>query len=197
MSGLKGGVAALLGPLAALRGPGRRLRRLWAHACLRQDFGREVDVSVVAEAPVEVHGTRRVRLGRNLYLYPGQYWETREGGVLEIGDGVVLSRGVHLVAYERVSIGAGTMIGEYAGVRDANHRRGAGPLRHAGHDARAITIGRGVWIGRGATVLPGVRIGDGAVVGAGAVVTRDVAPGAVVGGAPARPLQSRREVLAA
>jgi acetyltransferase-like isoleucine patch superfamily enzyme len=41
-------------------------------------------------------------------------------------------------------------------------------------------------IGSGAIVLGGVRIGAGALVGAGAVVTRDVAPGAVVAGVPAR-----------
>jgi len=41
-------------------------------------------------------------------------------------------------------------------------------------------------IGTGAVILGGVRIGCGALVGAGAVVTRDVAPGAVVVGSPAR-----------
>ena len=41
-------------------------------------------------------------------------------------------------------------------------------------------------IGSGAVVLGGIRIGRGALVGAGAVVTRDVAPGAVVLGSPAR-----------
>jgi UDP-2-acetamido-3-amino-2,3-dideoxy-glucuronate N-acetyltransferase len=41
-------------------------------------------------------------------------------------------------------------------------------------------------VGSGATILGGVRIGAGALVGAGAVVTRDVAPGEVVVGNPAR-----------
>lgn len=41
-------------------------------------------------------------------------------------------------------------------------------------------------IGSGAVILPGVRIGEAALVGAGAVVTRDVAPGTVVAGNPAR-----------
>ena len=41
-------------------------------------------------------------------------------------------------------------------------------------------------IGSGAVVLGGLTIGAGALVGAGAVVTRDVAPGEVVAGVPAR-----------
>lgn len=192
MSGLaKPALAALLSPLVGLAlrlGPS--LRRLWSYARLRQQLT-EVPASLVCEGPVELHGTRQVRLGHNLYVYPGQYWETRESGRLEIGDDVVLSRGVHLVAYASVSLGAGTMVGEYASVRDANHRRGDGDIRHSGHDARPVVIGRQVWIGRGACVLAGVSIGDGAVVAANAVVTRDVPAGAVVAGVPARPIQTR------
>ncbi|MEX2458398.1 MAG: acyltransferase [Actinomycetota bacterium] len=48
------------------------------------------------------------------------------------------------------------------------------------------TVERRASIGSGAIILPGVRIGAGALVGAGAVVTRDVAPGSVVAGNPAR-----------
>jgi maltose O-acetyltransferase len=52
--------------------------------------------------------------------------------------------------------------------------------------ARPIRIGNGVWIGGGAIILPGVTIGDGSVIGAGSVVPRDVPPGKVAAGNPAR-----------
>jgi UDP-2-acetamido-3-amino-2,3-dideoxy-glucuronate N-acetyltransferase len=56
----------------------------------------------------------------------------------------------------------------------------------------STVVEAGASIGSGATILGGIRIGRDAVVGAGAVVTRDVAPGAVVVGNPARPLPARR-----
>jgi serine acetyltransferase len=51
---------------------------------------------------------------------------------------------------------------------------------------RGPTIGKGAQIGCNATILPYVTIGERAVIGAGAVVVRDVPPGVVVVGNPAR-----------
>ena len=52
-------------------------------------------------------------------------------------------------------------------------------------------VEHGASLGSGAIVLGGIRIGAGALVGAGAVVTRDVGPGEVVAGSPARALPTR------
>lgn len=49
-----------------------------------------------------------------------------------------------------------------------------------------IEIRDDCFIGARAIILPGVSIGPNAVVGAGSVVTKDVAPGTVVAGNPAR-----------
>jgi maltose O-acetyltransferase len=66
-------------------------------------------------------------------------------------------------------------------------------LRRAGWEAaEPIVIEDNVWIGGGAIVLAGVTVGADSVVGAGAVVTRDVPPGVVVVGNPARVIRSVR-----
>jgi acetyltransferase-like isoleucine patch superfamily enzyme len=138
----------------------------------------------------EVHGTARITLGDDLYLYRDLYLETRETGRITLGDRIVLSRGVHIVSYEEIVIGTGSMIGEYSSIRDANHSFGDGSqIREADHGSSRIVIGENVWIGRGVAILPGVTIGNNAVVGANAVVTRDIPADTVAVGVPAAPVQ--------
>lgn len=54
--------------------------------------------------------------------------------------------------------------------------------------AGEVWLGNGVHIGAGAVIRQGIKVGDGAVIGAGAVVVKDVLPGRVMVGIPARPL---------
>ena len=90
---------------------------------------------------------------------------------VEIGDGVFVGHGVLFVNDKTPrATNAG---GALAGVED--------------WELLPVRVGDGAAIGSGAVILGGVTIGQNALVGAGAVVTRDVAPGEVVAGVPARP----------
>lgn len=51
-------------------------------------------------------------------------------------------------------------------------------------------IRKGASIGSSVTILCGVTVGENAIVGAGSVVTKDVAPGTIVAGNPARFLKN-------
>lgn len=58
-----------------------------------------------------------------------------------------------------------------------------------------IDILNNCFIGHAAVIMPNVTIGPNSVVAAGAVVTKDVPPGMVVGGVPAKVLCSLEELL--
>lgn len=112
-----------------------------------------------------------VRLGDRTYVGPNAV--LFGGGGVEVGADALISPGVVLTSHEHTFSDA------------------AVPIREQPLDMAPVVLEDDVWIGANAVVLPGVRVGRGAVVGAGAVVTRDVAPGALVMGVPAREVRRR------
>jgi bifunctional UDP-N-acetylglucosamine pyrophosphorylase/glucosamine-1-phosphate N-acetyltransferase len=65
---------------------------------------------------------------------------------------------------------------------------GAGTItcNYDGKNKHKTLIGKGVFIGSDTMLVAPVTIGDGARTGAGSVVTKDVPPGALAYGVPAR-----------
>lgn len=111
---------------------------------------------------------------------------------VELGEHVFIGRGSIFDLSGDLSIGAGTMLAPMCFVTDHNHGTAAGtPMWRQANVRAPVRIGADCWLGARVTVLPGVSIGDGAVVAAGSVLTRDVAPGAIVAGVPARFIRNR------
>jgi UDP-2-acetamido-3-amino-2,3-dideoxy-glucuronate N-acetyltransferase len=119
---------------------------------------------------------------------------TRIGTFVEIQSGVTVGARCkiqsHAFVCEGVTIEDEVFVGH--GVLFVNDKHpaattAAGKLKSAADwQLLPIRVEKGASIGSGAIVLGGVTIGAGALVGAGAVVTRDVAPGEIVAGVPAR-----------
>ena len=98
-----------------------------------------------------------------------------------IGDGVKIHVGCYVAQYSEICAGAFLA----PGVSIANDLY---PGRPASSRVQAgAYIGPKAQIGVNSTLLPFVAIGDGAIIGSGSVVTRDVPPGVVAYGVPARP----------
>lgn len=85
-----------------------------------------------------------------------------------------------------VHIGRDCAIGPNVSFETAWHGVEYVPGVGRGGGTKSISVGDRCWIGARAVILAGVIIGDDSVVGAGAVVTKNVEPGVVVAGVPAR-----------
>lgn len=118
---------------------------------------------VYAYGNFTVLGASRVKVGRNVAINHGVFFQGRCGTI--IGDNVTLSTRVML-------LDGGLALGSGAGADD--------------HVAHPIEVRDGAWIGAGSIILAGVVIGEGAVIGAGSVVTKSVPAGEVWAGNPAR-----------
>jgi acetyltransferase-like isoleucine patch superfamily enzyme len=61
-------------------------------------------------------------------------------------------------------------------------------------ELRGAVVRRGAIVGANATLLPGIVVGERALIGAGSVVTRNVEPGGVWAGNPARQIKSLQQL---
>jgi acetyltransferase-like isoleucine patch superfamily enzyme len=149
----------------------------------RRAFG-QFGTHTVLVRPSILRGTERIFVGDRCAFYPGAWLATERGeGPIQIGSHNYFGHRTHLHAGEKLSIGDGCVFADDVFVATTDHQR---EDRGASAPTAPTHIGNRVFLGQRVTVLGGVTIGDGATVGAHSVVTKDVRPGAVVAGVPAR-----------
>lgn len=147
---------------------------------------------------------RRTGRGRSLYkrlcspsAFEWAEYLARWGGLHSVGKSVRISLGCNITDPTLVRIGNNftladcTLLGHDGVIRILNARfdkklDSVGP----------IDIRDNCFIGYGAIVMPRVNIGPDSIVSAGAVVTKDVPPGVVVGGNPAKVICTTEELVA-
>lgn len=153
----------------------------------RVSFGR----SVIANHRLVIRGPGTVIVGdrANLYAFGGK---TRlitrtPDAEIRVGRNARLN-GPLVQADTLIEIGADCIVGQ-AHLLDSDMHSLALD-RRANRSARVrsapVILEPNVWVARGAAILPGVRVGKGSVIGYGSVVTRDVPPGVLAAGNPAR-----------
>lgn len=121
---------------------------------------------------------------------------------VDIGDGAVIMMGAILNIGAQVGEGTmidmGAVLGGRATVGKHCHVGAGAVLAGVIEPASAtpVIVEDDVLIGANAVIIEGVHIGRGAVVAAGAVVIRDVEPGMVVAGVPARVVKMKDQQAA-
>jgi galactoside O-acetyltransferase len=142
--------------------------------------------------PMTIRGGRNIEIGDGFSSMGPTYLYATDGAI-RIGDKCSMNSNVQIGAGQgRIDIGNNVIIGPNVVIRAADHGIASGtPMRNQPHARGTIVIGDDVWIASNAVVLRNTTLGDGCVVAAGAIVTKDVAPGAIVGGVPAREIGRR------
>lgn len=120
----------------------------------------------------------------------------RWGGLQSLGENCEINTGVVFTDPAYVCIGNNVVMADCTLIG----HDGAIAMLNRAYGTRLDSVGKivlrdNVFIGHGAIILPGNTIGPNAIVAAGAVVTRDVAPGDIVGGVPARPISRVDDLL--
>lgn len=104
-------------------------------------------------------------------------------GKVKVGSKVSIQTGVYLPPFTVIE--DEVFLGPYVKVTNDKYP--------PSNRLRGVIIRQGAIIGAGAILIAGIEIGEEAVIAAGAVVTRDVKPGVVVAGVPAKIIGTREE----
>jgi UDP-2-acetamido-3-amino-2,3-dideoxy-glucuronate N-acetyltransferase len=119
---------------------------------------------------------------------------TKIGAFVEIQKGATIGKNCkissHTFICEGVQIEDNVFIGHNVTFINDKYPRSTNPDGSLQTDAdwkqEETFIKKGASVGSGSTILCGITVGENAIVGAGSVVTKDVAPGTIVAGNPAR-----------
>jgi bifunctional UDP-N-acetylglucosamine pyrophosphorylase / glucosamine-1-phosphate N-acetyltransferase len=124
------------------------------------------------------------------------------GPFSHLREGAHIESGAKLGNYAEVKksrVGAGTQMHHFGYLGDAHVgprvNIGAGTItcNYDGENKHETVIGEGAFIGSDTMLVAPVTVGEGARTGAGSVVTRNVTPGSLVLGVPARERSATRE----
>ncbi|MCB2155674.1 sugar O-acetyltransferase [bacterium] len=112
------------------------------------------------------------------------------GCFIELGDRFFANYGCVILDCGWVRIGNRVMFGPGVHLYGATHPIDPEERLAGVESGRSITIEDNVWVGGRTVINPGVTIGKNSVIGSGSVVTRDIPPGVLAAGVPARVIRA-------
>lgn len=190
---------------------GRTLRLFGQRMRLGQfGAGADIDDNVGLDYPGNIHLGARSRLARNAVIRAN----TDKQPGIRIGDDTLVLESVLMNANQgHIHVGSHSWVGPFTliygngGVDIGNHvliaahsmintishhaSRSDIPMAEQGIYSDPVVIEDDVWLGLNVTVLQGVTIGRGSIIGAGSLVNKDIPPGSIAVGTPAKVIRQR------
>ncbi len=149
----------------------------------KSPLGENIDLGVRFRRILARHIFRRV--GRNFKCF--QFVKFSYGYNMEVGDDVVVHRHVLLDDRGGIVLGNRVSISDYANIYSHSHS----VVESREVSTPRTVIGDGVRITYHATVLAGVHLAEDSMLGALGLATRDIGPGQIAFGIPAKPRSAK------
>ena len=126
----------------------------------------EIDKTTIVFVPFYTNFGKHIKIGKNVFI-------NHASSFLDLGG---------------ITIEDEVLIGPKVNLITENHP--VNPSQRKSLILNSILIKKNAWIGAGATILPGVTVGENSIIAAGALVTKDVPDNTIVGGVPAKIINS-------
>lgn len=143
------------------------------------------------DASADVRRILHARVGKNVKIRSGCILRGAPEYLLLLGDDVYINcdciiqgGSAQVTIGSRVTLAMGVYIHSDSGPNTSPALQSVYPIT-----AGPVTIEDDVWIADRAVIMPGVTIGARSVIAANSLVTKNVPPGTLVGGTPARMLK--------
>jgi acetyltransferase-like isoleucine patch superfamily enzyme len=148
--------------------------------------------NVIFEDGAKVFSPETIEIGDNVYFGHNTQIKGHPAGKMKIGNNCWIGPNCFIQSPGHIEIGNHVGIGANVIIITSQHDLASTEkiLINKPLKLEKVIIKDNVDIGAGAIILPGVEIGQGSMVGAGSIVTKDVPPGTIVVGNPAKVLRS-------
>tara|TARA_B110000014_G_C19980673_1_gene507779 strand:- start:44 stop:763 length:720 start_codon:yes stop_codon:yes gene_type:complete len=141
---------------------------------------------------IDIYGNK-ITLGNNVHLRTSKNVITqlcawnRNGcdGEISIGNNVLISPGVKILASKKIVIGSNVMIASNVYISDSDWHETYDRVSTPG-PSKEVYISENAWIGEGSKISKGVKIGKNSIIGLGSIVVSNVPDNSIFGGNPAK-----------
>ena len=166
------------------------IKIIWGlRALFYKPFFENIGIPSYIGKPCFIEGSKRIKIGCKVRVFPGIRMEAIENGRIHIGNNTAIEQNVHITSWGgvlRIGNDVTILANTFVTNLDHEYRDITKSILEQGVIGKETIIEDGCFIGYGAAIQAGTKLGKHCVVGTNAVVRGEYPDYCVIVGNPAR-----------